>query len=24
VAHDERYKLPIVGDLAEKSLSEQR
>ena len=24
VSHDERYKLPIVGDLAEKSLSEQR
>ena len=24
VAHDERYKLPIVGDLAEKSMSEQR
>jgi len=24
VSHDEVYKLPIVGDLAEKSLSEQR
>ncbi|MGD0619095.1 MAG: hypothetical protein ABSB67_15715 [Bryobacteraceae bacterium] len=24
VAHNEHYKLPIVGDLAEKSLSEQR
>jgi uncharacterized membrane protein len=24
VSHDEHYKLPIVGDLAEKSLSEQR
>ena len=23
-AHDEQYKLPIVGDLAEKSVSEQR
>ena len=24
VSHDEQYKLPIVGDLAEKSVSEQR